>query len=81
MTELQQIYNILQAGGPVAVAALLFYMWREERKEVHRLQKNNDQLQEKTMENAVAQIQATTKMESAIIALKDLLSQFINKMS
>lgn len=62
------------------LAVILLYFWRNERDEKLALRANHEALQIKLLENTVAQVQATTKMEGAITALKDVLTQFLNKL-
>jgi len=81
MPDFESIYKIIQAGGPVAIAALLFYMWREERIEKAKIRELHEALQGKILENAMAQVQATTKMEGAIVSLKDVLNIVLQKLN
>lgn len=74
------IIDTLKSGGPFAISVLLFYMWREERRDKTSIREAHEQLQSKVLENAVVQTQATTKMEGAITALKDVLTQFLASM-
>ena len=79
--DLISIINTFQTGGPYVLAGILYYLWREERKEKLDLRAKHEQLQARLLENSIAQVQATTKMESAIVALKDILNQFLSRMS
>jgi hypothetical protein len=78
--ELAALLQTMQAGGPYVLAVILLYFWRNERDEKLALRANHEALQIKLLENTVAQVQATTKMEGAITALKDVLTQFLNKL-
>ena len=79
MKELEIVYNVLQTGGPVAISCLLFYMWREERKESKALRQRQYELENKILDNTVAQTQAMTKLESSISGLKDVLNQVLGR--
>jgi hypothetical protein len=75
------VYEVLRTGGPFAVSVLLFYMWREERKEKNSLREDHEKLQGRVLENAIAQTQAMTKLEASIIGLKDVLNTVLNRLS
>ena len=77
--ELMAIMDAFKAGGPYVLAAILFYFLREERKEKLDLRNQHEQLQLKILENTVAQVQASAKMEAALTGLKDVLTQVLSR--
>jgi len=74
------IFEVLAKGGPAALALVLFYVWREERKDKRNLQDKLEELQEKVLANAVTQTQTISKLEHSITALKDVLAQVLAKL-
>jgi len=56
------IFNLLQTGGPIGMAAVFFYMWWLERKERKATQAH-------LFELATASVEATTKTEVALNTL------------
>ena len=80
MNDIQLIYDTLKAGGPVAISVLLFWMYREERKEKKELRDHLNDVQEKLLTNMVSQVQATSKLESSVGKLTDLLTQVITRL-
>ena len=72
MENFDEIVKLLQTSGPAVVAVLLLYVWWDSRKE-------NKVLQQEIIKIANEQIRATTKVESALISLKEVIDRFLNQ--
>ena len=72
MENFDEIVKLLQTSGPAVVAVLLLYVWWDSRKE-------NKVLQQEIIKIANEQIRATTKVESALVSLKEVIDRFLNQ--
>jgi len=72
MEGVKALLEVLSIGGPTAMAAVFALAWFLERRE-------NKQLQKSLLELATAQVQAITKIESTVAALKDSATQALNR--
>ena len=73
MENLKPVFEILSTGGPAALSALMFVFWWLERKERQELQKQ-------IFELATKQIESNSKLESSLIALKELINQLSHRL-
>lgn len=73
MEGLKAIVEVLAAGGPTAMAAVFALAWWLERRENRRMQKE-------VLDLAVAQVQASVKMETTMSGLKDVAIQAFNRL-
>lgn len=79
LSSVGSIYDLLKAGGPLAMSALLFFMWWMERRRGLREQERTQQLEDKLLDLATAQTQATVKLEASITAMQNLLTQVVTR--
>lgn len=81
MNEGQFVFEAFKVLGPASAVAAVLYAWvRAERAEKKVAQESLLQLQNKILENAIAQTAANSKFESSIAALKEVLSQVLTKL-
>jgi hypothetical protein len=66
MGEVKTIYDIIQAGGVIGLAAIALWAWWQERRA-------NAGLQNQILKLAMAQVQTSTQTQAAVSALKDVL--------
>lgn len=66
MDNVKELVGLIATGGPAVLATIFLWAWWNERKENRALQKS-------LLALSIAQIKASTKLESAMVALKDVI--------
>ena len=70
MDNIKEMVTLISTGGPAVTAALFLWCWWNEKKE-------NRALQKELLALSVSQVRASTKMEAAMIALKDVIDRLM----
>ena len=73
------LLELIQLGGPAAVSMVLFFVWWLDRKAMRKLNQRNTELENKILEIAVAQAEASTRLEGTVSRLESTLNQLLSR--